>query len=231
MKTRTTLIILALVGLLAAVVIPLAFCADKKGIANEIANWDWNTYPLICSPPQLQCGPSLSKKQCADQGIAEQYLERGLKRPLYTQSKTATPLVMVHAKVPKHIDDEGPCGGDERASILGHLGRTYRTPEFGPVVERFDIVVCFGLIRQAQEWRDTQVGVKTYEAIKTVGRLGNVGHIAHELLHPYMGDRVDHAHPVYGVGLMLAKPRTMKLGPVVRGVFGRIDKRCNRRKR
>lgn len=190
---------------------------DPAGpIQQEIAGWAWGTYPRICPPVQLQCGPSLSREQCADVWKAAAHNERELDRKLYTQAK-ASPLVVVHATLPSSVNEDDICKG--RAAILGHLGRTYRSPEWGKHIERFDVLVCFGLIREAQGWRDTSIGAKKYEAIKTVARLGNVGHVAHELLHVYMGDRVGHSHPKHGAGLMAEKPTSMGLGPVVRGLF------------
>lgn len=188
---------------------------------HEIKQWDWGSYEIQCPPLQLRCGPSLTKGQCNDTWEAARRNEKDLGRTLYTKTPNINkPVITVHAQRPNSDDDlcKGP--------LLGALGRTYRHPVWINPITGFDVQVCFDLIATAQAWRNENMSRESRDAIRNTARLGNIGHIQHELLHPYLGDRADHAHPKVGAGLMAEQPRTNQIGAVVRGLFARIDAHC-----
>lgn len=221
MNIRVTLIILSIVGGIAAIAIPLALNSNSSAIQREIANWSWGSYGITCPPMQAKAA-LMTRDQQADFERAVAWLNKAARRTLYTKTpQPGKPIVTVYGARPSHLEDDGLCGGK---SLLGHLGRTYRRPTWINPITDFDILVCFGKIRAAQQFQNAASSY--YESIKITARLGNIGHIAHELVHPYTGDRLDHSHPKHGYGLMLERPKSLALGPVVMGVLDRVDKHC-----
>lgn len=222
--SKTTRIIALVVAILLVLVtggLLINHCVDQVAIQREIDDWNWGTFGITCPPMQLRCGPSLTKQQCSDTWSAANHLQLELGRQLYNQAPQSNkPVVVVHARH-KLATDDLLCAGK---SLLGHLGRTYRYPMWSKPIARFDIVVCYDKLRASKALRNP--AQRGYEKIKAKGRLGNVGATGHELLHTYTGDRRDHAHPRVGAGLLAADPETMTVGPVVKGVFARIDKQC-----
>jgi len=226
---RITQTILAIAGLIVgviAVALSAMWATRTDGVAPEIKGWAWGSYPKLCGPVALVPGPSLTKAQRAAVWPAARHVQRQIARPLYRplQGPHDYPRIVVHSRHPPHVTNDGLC---QRGSLLGVFGRTYRTPEWGPTIRQYDIVVCFDLIDQAKRWQMATVGAKTEQVIKRVAQLGYVGHIAHELLHPYLGDRIGHSHPKHQAGLMGSPPVGLQIGPVVKGVFARhIDPYC-----
>lgn len=226
MNKRILLIVLLLVGAIgaiaavAAIVVPLSLRSSERAAQREIAEWSWGSYGIQCPPMQVK-GALLTHAQRADLKRAVAWLNRAARRTLYTHTPQPNkPVVTVYGGWPKHIPDDGLC-----RELSPHPGRTYRQPEWDNPVTEFGIRVCFNIIHKAKQYQNA--AAPNYESIRNTARLGNVGHIVHELIHPYTGDRPGHSHPKQGHGIAVGKPRFMELGPVALGILDRVDKHCS----
>lgn len=175
---------------------------------KEIANWNWNNYPMVCSPLSLQRG-DISDRVWKVALKAPSWLEKRLGRPLYQVNGKGIPVVLYR---------------NPRCNVPT-IGYTVRVPSFGSPTQRFEVYLCFDSIRIAEYYQGLD------QSVRNMGRLGILGHIVHELLHPYMGDRVGHSHPRTSAALMAAAPRSTDVGPVTKGVIKRVEMYCKRRRK
>lgn len=216
-----SLVIASIVALTTTVVV-----LHGEQSTKEAKAWGWGTYPKLCPPLQLKCGSSLTKSQCSEVWKGARHNAAQLTRRLYvTQPQPNKPVIVVHGPTAVDKLPGGLCS--EHGGLLGTFGRTERSPTWGPVISRFTITICFNKLDRARAHQNSSVGVQRDAMIRNVARLGIAGVAAHELLHPFLGDRPDRSHPRNGAGLMAAQPTTMTIGPTVKSIFKiHIDPAC-----
>jgi hypothetical protein len=95
--------------------------------------------------------------------------------------------------------------------------------DIGTQPTRFDLVLCISNIKAAKSYPGED------ETIRSMGRLGVVGAVAHGLSHVWMGKpSALHSHPIWESGLFARDARSLAIGPVLRGVLEPHFRGCER---
>lgn len=175
---------------------------EPAEVAKEIRGWRSAYYKRPCPPIQVKTHLTPGDTIRAWDGA--ELLDKGFGQKLHTKEpQSGKPVV--------HITDgsgQGMCTDPTQMEHVRNNG------DIGTQPTRFDLVLCISNIKAAKYYPGED------RAIRSMGRLGVVGAVAHGLAHMWMGkpDAL-RSHPIWESGLFARDARSMEVGPVLRGVL------------
>lgn len=175
---------------------------EPAEVAKEIKDWRSAFYTRPCPPVQVKTHLSPGDTIRAWDGA--ELLDKAFGRKLHTKEPQANkPVVEI-------TDGSGKswCNDPTQMEHVRNNG------DIGTQPTRFNLVLCISNIKAAKSY------VGEDESIRSMGRLGVVGAVAHGLSHMWMGKPdAFRSHPVWESGLFAKDARSMEVGPVLRGAL------------